>query len=48
VLPRASFGVRNKGENQEYIRLSYAKGNDVIINSLARIKKAVEKKIDNF
>ncbi|MHB1253696.1 MAG: pyridoxal phosphate-dependent aminotransferase [Candidatus Humimicrobiaceae bacterium] len=43
VLPRTSFGVRNKGENQEYIRLSYATGNDVIINGLARIKKAVEK-----
>jgi aspartate aminotransferase len=43
VLPRTSFGVRNKGENQEYIRLSYATGNDVIINGLARIKKAIEK-----
>ncbi len=43
VLPRSSFGVRNTGENQEYIRLSYATGNDVIINGLARIKKAIEK-----
>jgi aspartate aminotransferase len=43
VLPRTSFGVRNKGENQEYIRLSYATGNDVIMNGLARMKKAIEK-----
>ena len=43
VLPRSSFGVRNIGENQEYIRLSYATGNDVIMNGLARIKKALEK-----
>ena len=44
VLPRSSFGKRNIGENQEYIRLSYAVSNDDIIKGLDRIKKAVEKR----
>ncbi|MHB1347301.1 MAG: pyridoxal phosphate-dependent aminotransferase [Candidatus Humimicrobiaceae bacterium] len=44
VLPRTSFGVKNKGETQEYIRLSYAAGNETILNGLARIKKAIERK----
>lgn len=44
VLPRSSFGKRNIGENEEYIRLSYAVSNDDIIKGLDRIKKAVEKK----
>ncbi|MCE5329194.1 pyridoxal phosphate-dependent aminotransferase [bacterium] len=41
VLPRTSFGVKNKDENEEYIRLSFATGNDAIINGLARMKKAM-------
>ena len=44
VLPRSSFGKRNIGETEEYIRLSYAVSNDDIIKGLDRIKKAVEKK----
>jgi len=42
VLPRTSFGVKNKGEYQEYIRLSYATSRENIINGLIRIKNAVE------
>ena len=42
VLPRTSFGVKNIGESQEYIRLSYATSKDNIIGGLKRIKKAVE------
>jgi len=44
VLPRTSFGVKNKGENEEYIRLSFATSNDAILNGLARMKKAIEGK----
>ena len=44
VLPRSSFGKRNAGEDEEYIRLSYAVSNDDIIKGLDRIKKAVEKR----
>jgi len=44
VLPRSSFGVRNTGENNEYVRLCYAVSEKEIIEGLARIKKAVEKK----
>jgi len=42
VLPRTSFGIKNEGEDQEYIRLSYATSKENIINGLKRIKKAVE------
>ncbi len=44
VLPRTSFGVKNIDENEEYIRLSFATGNDAIIGGLARMKKAIEGK----
>jgi aspartate aminotransferase len=42
VLPRSSFGVRNSGENNEYVRLCYAVSEKEIIEGLSRIKKAVE------
>jgi len=42
VLPRTAFGVKNVGEDQEYIRLSYATSRDNIINGLEKIKKAIE------
>jgi len=44
VLPRTSFGAKNNGEEQEYIRLSYATSRDNILNGLKRIKDAVEQK----
>lgn len=43
VLARTSFGIKNFGENEEYIRLSYATSKENIKEGLARIKKAVEK-----
>ena len=43
VLPRTSFGSRNQGEKEEYIRLSYATSRENIIEGLKRIKKVVEK-----
>ncbi len=42
VLPRSSFGVKNNGEDQEYIRLSYANSRENISNGIVRIKDAVE------
>jgi aspartate/methionine/tyrosine aminotransferase len=42
VLPRTSFGVKNEGEDQEYIRLSYATSRENIIKGLKRIKDSVE------
>jgi len=42
VLPRTSFGVRNPGEKEEYIRLSYATSRENIIEGLKRIKSIIE------
>ena len=42
VLPRSSFGKKNIGEKDEYIRLSYAVSRKNIIEGLSRIKKAIE------
>jgi aspartate aminotransferase len=44
VLARTCFGRKNQGENQEYIRLSYANSRENIREGIKRIKKAVEKK----
>ncbi|HOB21314.1 MAG TPA: pyridoxal phosphate-dependent aminotransferase, partial [Bacillota bacterium] len=43
VLARTCFGKRNQGEDQEYVRLSYATSTEQIQEGLARIKKAVER-----
>ena len=43
VLPRTSFGVRNVGEKEEYIRFSYATSKENIVEGLKRIKQLVEK-----
>jgi len=42
VLPRNSFGMRNEGETQEYIRLSYATSREQIVEGLRRIRSVVE------
>ena len=42
VLARSCFGRRNKGEREEYIRISYATSPENILKGLRRIKKAVE------
>jgi aspartate/methionine/tyrosine aminotransferase len=42
VLPRTCFGRKNKGEDQEYLRLSYATSLDQIDAGLDRIKAYIE------
>ncbi|MGI6611225.1 MAG: pyridoxal phosphate-dependent aminotransferase [Limnochordia bacterium] len=42
VLPRSSFGMRNVGETQEYVRLSYATSREHIEEGLRRIRSVVE------
>lgn len=42
VLSRSSFGVKNTGEKEEYIRLSYATSKENILEGLKRIKKLLE------
>ncbi|MBM3200761.1 pyridoxal phosphate-dependent aminotransferase [Candidatus Woesearchaeota archaeon] len=43
VLARTCFGSKNKGENEEYIRLSYATSEENIIEGVRRMKEALEK-----
>ncbi len=43
VLPRTSFGVKNVGEKEEYIRLSYATSKENIMEGLRRLKNLLEK-----
>lgn len=43
VLPRTSFGVKNIGETDEYLRLSYANSQENIIEGLRRIKAVIGK-----
>lgn len=43
VLARNCFGMRNDGEAEEYIRLSYANSKENIIEGLKRMKAAIEK-----
>ena len=43
VLSRTFFGRKNQGEDQEYIRLSYATSEANIEEGLKRIKAALEK-----
>ncbi|MBN2073627.1 MAG: pyridoxal phosphate-dependent aminotransferase [Actinobacteria bacterium] len=43
VLPRTSFGVKNEGEDQEYIRLSYATSRENIMIGLKKIRDAVKR-----
>ena len=45
VLPRTSFGVRNEGETEEYIRLSYATSKENIAEGLRRIRSVIEKQV---
>lgn len=42
VLPRTSFGNKNIGETEEYIRLSYATSKKNIMEGLKRIKNIIE------
>lgn len=42
VLPRTSFGHKNVGEDQEYLRLSYATSRENIAEGLRRMKALIE------
>ncbi len=42
ILSRMRFGRKNAGENDEYIRLSYATGTKEILEGLKRMKAAIE------
>jgi aspartate/methionine/tyrosine aminotransferase len=42
VLARSCFGSRNTGENDEYIRLSFATSSDMIEKGLKIMKEYVE------
>lgn len=42
ALPRTSFGVKNIGETQEYLRFSYATSQEVIAEGIRRIKAAIK------
>lgn len=44
VLPRTSFGRRNEGEGEEYLRLSYATSRENIQEGLARMRAVIEGK----
>lgn len=41
VLPRSAFGARNAGEDQEYLRFSYATSRENIVKGLERLEKAL-------
>lgn len=43
VLARSCFGMRNEGEREQYIRLSYANSQENIVEGLKRMKEAIEK-----
>ena len=45
VLARTAFGVKAEGENDEYIRLSYATSQENILKGVAKIKAFMEKNI---
>ena len=42
VLGRTCFGARNQGEDQEYVRFSYASSKEAIAEGLKRTRKFVE------
>ena len=42
VLARSNFGVRNEGEDQEYIRISFATSMELLREGLRRIRHVIE------
>jgi aspartate/methionine/tyrosine aminotransferase len=42
VLARSNFGVRNEGEDQEYVRISFATSRELLMEGLRRIRAAIE------
>jgi aspartate aminotransferase len=42
VLARSNFGRRNEGEDQEYVRISFATSRELLMEGLARIRRLIE------
>lgn len=42
VLARSNFGVRNEGEDQEYVRISFATSMELLSEGLRRIRALIE------
>ncbi len=43
VLARSNFGVRNEGEDQEYVRISFATSRELLMEGLRRMRALIEK-----
>ena len=43
VLARSNFGVRNEGEDQEYVRISFATSRELLMEGLRRMRSFIEK-----
>jgi aspartate aminotransferase len=44
VLARSNFGSRNEGEDQEYVRISFATSRELLGEGLRRIRSVIEKR----
>lgn len=44
VLARSNFGTRNQGEDQEYIRISFATSRELLMEGLRRIRATIERR----
>lgn len=42
VLARSNFGCRNEGEDQEYVRISFATSRELLREGLGRIRRLIE------
>lgn len=42
VLARTNFGSRNEGEDQEYVRISFATSRELLAEGLGRMRKLIE------
>jgi aspartate aminotransferase len=42
ILARSNFGQRNEGEDQEYIRISFATSRELLMEGLRRIRALIE------
>lgn len=42
VLARSNFGARNEGEDQEYVRISFATSRELLMEGLHRIRALIE------
>jgi aspartate/methionine/tyrosine aminotransferase len=43
VLARSNFGIRNEGEDQEYVRISFATSRELLMQGLRRMRALIEK-----